>query len=198
MVGGAKLQDSVLEWSKKSLNLYSTVFLVLLVISILFADKLPMEARWQLSTTPGRLLLLLLLYITNLVCGWQAALLFSIAVALVWAARPVFKPVSVPDPVLNVSVEGFGQGSNLPGLDMEGFGQMPTAQRLGVEGFGQMPTAQRLGVEGFNDVKTTDTTKPKWFIEKTLHENPMEIVEDRINTSAVQDNSAVANGRTSR
>lgn len=184
MVGGAKLQDSVLEWSKKSLNLYSTVFLVLLVISILFADKLPMEARWQLSTTPGRLLLLLLLYITNLVCGWQAALLFSIAVALVWAARPVFKPVSVPDPVLNVSMEGFGQGSNLPGL--------------GVEGFGQMPTAQRLGVEGFNDVKTTDTTKPKWFIEKTLHENPMEIVEDRINTSAVQDNSAVANGRTSR
>ena len=170
MVGGAKLQDSVLEWSKKSLNLYSTVFLVLLVISILFADKLPMEARWQLSTTPGRLLLLLLLYITNLVCGWQAALLFSIAVALVWAARPVFKPVSVPDPVLNVSVEGFGQGSNLPGL----------------------------GVEGFNDVKTTDTTKPKWFIEKTLHENPMEIIEDRINTSAVQDNSAVANGRTSR
>jgi hypothetical protein len=170
MVGGAKLQDSVLEWSKKSLNLYSTVFLVLLVISILFADKLPMEARWQLSTTPGRLLLLLLLYITNLVCGWQAALLFSIAVALVWAARPVFKPVSVPDPVLNVSMEGFGQGSNLPSL----------------------------GVEGFNDVKTTDTTKPKWFIEKTLHENPMEIVEDRINTSAVQDNSAVANGRTSR
>jgi len=170
MVGGAKLQESVLEWSKKSLNLYSTVFLVLLIIFVLFADKLSIEARWQLSTTPGRLLLLLLLYIIHMVCGWQAALLFTIAVALVWAARPVFKPVGVPDIVLNGSVEGFGQ----------------------------MPTAQRLGVEGFNDMKTTGAAKPKWFIEKTLHENPMEIVEDRINTSAVQDNSAVANGRTSR
>jgi len=170
MVGGAKLQDSVLEWSKKSLNLYSTVFLILLVICVLFADKLPMEARWQLSTTAGRLLLLLLLYITHLVCGWQAALLFTIAIALVWAARPVFKPVSIPDPVFGGGMEGFNQGSNLPGL----------------------------GMEGFNDMKTTDATKPKWFIEKTLHENPMEIVEDRINTSAVQDNSSVANGRTSR
>jgi len=156
MVGGAKLQESVLEWSKKSLNLYSTVFLVLLIIFVLFADKLSIEARWQLSTTPGRLLLLLLLYIIHMVCGWQAALLFTIAVALVWAARPVFKPVGVHDIVLNGSVEGF------------------------------------------NDMKTTGATKPKWFIEKTLHENPMEIVEDRINTSAVQDNSSVANGRTSR
>jgi hypothetical protein len=156
MVGGAKLQDSVLEWSKKSLNLYSTVFLILLVICVLFADKLPIEARWQLSTTAGRLLLLLLLYITHLVCGWQAALLFTIAIALVWAARPVFKPVGVPDPV-------FGGR-----------------------------------VEGFNDMKKTDVTKHKWFIEKTLHENPTEIVEDRINTSAVQDNSSVANGTTSR
>jgi len=170
MVGGAKLQDSVLEWSKKSLNLYSTVFMIILIIFALFADKLPVEARWQLSTTAGRLLLLLLLYITNLVCGWHIALLFTIAVALVWAARPVFKPVGVPDFVLNGSVEGFGQGPNI----------------------------LRLGVEGFNDMKTTDATKPKWFIEKTLHENPIEIVEDRINTSAVQDNSAVANGRTSR
>ena len=166
MVGGAKLQDSVLEWSKKSLNLYSTVFMIILIIFALFADKLPVEARWQLSTTAGRLLLLLLLYITNLVCGWHIALLFTIAVALVWAARPVFKPVSI----LDSSVEGFGQGPNI----------------------------LRLGVEGFNDMKTTDATKPKWFIEKTLHENPIEIVEDRINTSAVQDNSAVANGRTSR
>ena len=152
MVGGAKLQDSVLEWSKKSLNLYSTVFLVILVIGVLFADKLPMEARWQLSTTAGRLLLLLLLYITNLVCGWQAALLFTIAIALVWAARPVFKPVGVPD----------------------------------------------LGVEGFNDMKTTGAAKHKWFVEKTLHENPKAIVEDRVNTSAVEDDNLVTTSRTSK
>ena len=47
-------------------------------------------------------------------------------------------------------------------------------------------------------MKKTDVTKHKWFIEKTLHENPTEIVEDRINTTAVQDNSSVANGTTSR
>ena len=184
MVGGAKLQDSVLEWSKKSLNLYSTVFMVLLIICALFADKLPMEARWQLSTTPGRLLLLLLLYITNLVCGWHIALLFTIAIALVWAARPVFKPVSVPEVVLNGSVEGFGLG-------MEGFG-------LGVEGFNHGSNLPGLGMEGFNDMKTTDATKHKWFVEKTLHENPKDIVEDRINTSAVQDDPTVVTGRTSR
>jgi len=158
MVGGAKLQDSVLEWSKKSLNLYSTVFLVILVIGVLFADKLPMEARWQLSTTAGRLLLLLLLYITNLVCGWQAALLFTIAIALVWAARPVFKPVAVPDVSL-----GSGQGH-----------------------------------EGFNDMKTTGAAKHKWFVEKTLHENPKAIVEDRVNTSAVEDDNLVTTSRTSK
>lgn len=152
MVGGAKLQDSVLEWSKKSLNLYSTVFMVLLIIFVLFADKLPVEARWQLSTTPGRLLLLLLLYLINLVCGWHMALLFTIAVALVWAARPVFKPVSVPD----------------------------------------------LGVEGFNDMKTTGAAKHKWFVEKSLHENPKEIIEDRVNTSAVENHTDLVSGRTSR
>lgn len=175
MVGGAKLQDSVLEWSKKSLNLYSTVFLVILVICVLFADKLPMEARWQLSTTAGRLLLLLLLYIINLVCGWQAALLFTIAIALVWAARPVFKPVGVPDVSLGSGVEGFSQ-----------------------EGFSQGPNAQHLGVEGFNDMKTTDAAKHKWFVEKTLHENPKAIVEDRVSTTAVEDDNLVTTSRTSK
>ena len=186
MVGGAKLQESVLEWSKKSLNLYSTVVMVLLIICVLFADKLPMAARWQLSTTAGRLLLLLLLYIINLVCGWQMALIFTIAIALVWAARPVFKPVDVPDVSLGVGQgqEGFSQGQ-------EGFSQ-------GQEGFSQGPNAQHLGVEGFNDMKTTDATKHKWFVEKTLHENPKEIVEDRINTSAVQDNNLVTTSRTSK
>lgn len=148
MVGGAKLQESVLEWSKKSLNLYSTVLMVIIIIAALFADKLPMMARWQLSTTPGRLLLILLLYIIHMTCGWPMALLFTIAIALVWAARPVFKPT-------------------------------------GTEGVGG-------SVEGFNDMKSTKTTKHKWFVEKTLHENPKVIVEDRINTSAVEGESFVA------
>jgi hypothetical protein len=158
MVGGAKLQDSVLEWSKKSLNLYSTVLMVVIIIAALFADKLPMMARWQLSTTPGRLLLILLLYIIHMTCGWPMALLFTIAIALVWAARPVFKPTGTE-----------GVGGSVGG-----------------------------SVEGFNDMKSTKTTKHKWFVEKTLHENPKVIVEDRINTSAVEGESFVASQRTSK
>lgn len=158
MVGGAKLQDSVLEWSKKSLNLYSTVLMVIIIIAALFADKLPMMARWQLSTTPGRLLLLLLLYIIHMTCGWEMALLFTIAIALVWAARPVFKPTGM---------EGVGQG------------------------VGQ-------SVEGFNDMKNTKAAKHKWFVEKTLHENPKAIVEDRINTSAVEGDTFMGTQRTSK
>lgn len=167
MVGGAKLQDSVLEWSKKSLNLYSTVLMVIIIIAALFADKLPMMARWQLSTTPGRLLLLLLLYIIHMTCGWEMALLFTIAIALVWAARPVFKPTGM---------EGVGQG---------------------VEGFGAA-NAPRPGVEGFNDMKNTKAGKHKWFVEKTLHENPKAIVEDRINTSAVEGDTFMGTQRTSK
>jgi len=171
MVGGAKLQESVLEWSKKSLNLYSTVLMVVIIIAALFADKLPMMARWQLSTTPGRLLLILLLYIIHMTCGWPMALLFTIAIALVWAARPVFKPTGTEGVGGSVggSVEGFS-GANAP----------------------------RPGVEGFNDMKSTKATKHKWFIEKTLHENPKVIVEDRINTSAVEGESFVASQRTSK
>lgn len=162
MVGGAKLQDSVLEWSKKSLNLYSTVLMVVIIIAALFADKLPMMARWQLSTTPGRLLLILLLYIIHMTCGWPMALLFTIAIALLWASRPVFKPTGTE------GVEGSVGGS--------------------VEGFS----------EGFNDMKKTKANKHKWFIEKTLHENPKAIVEDRINTSAIEGESFVASQRTSK
>jgi len=162
MVGGAKLQDSVLEWSKKSLNLYSTVLMVVIIIAALFADKLPMMARWQLSTTPGRLLLILLLYIIHMTCGWPMALVFTIAIALVWAARPVFKPTGT---------EGVG---------------------------GSVGGSVGGGVEGFNDMKNTKATKHKWFIEKTLHENPKAIVEDRINTSAVEGESFVASQRTSK
>ena len=162
MVGGAKLQDSVLEWSKKSLNLYSTVLMVIIIIAALFADKLPMMARWQLSTTPGRLLLILLLYIIHMTCGWPMALLFTIAIALVWAARPVFKPTGTTG--VGESVGGSVGGS----------------------------------VEGFNDMKNTKATKHKWFIEKTLHENPKAIVEDRINTSAVEGDSFVASDRSSK
>ena len=109
------------------------------------------------------------------------ALLFTIAIALVWAARPVFKPTGV---------EGFGQG-------VEGFGAA-NAPRPGVEGFGEATGLRHPNVEGFNDMKKSPAAKHKWFVEKTLHENPKAIVEDRINTGAVEEDTIVATGRTSK
>ena len=143
MVGGAKFQESVLEWSKKSTNLYTVVFAALLIAWALYADKLPTIARWQLSTTVGRLLLLLLLYVVYELCGWTVALIFTIAVALTWAARPIFMPVDFVS-------------------------------------------------EGFNDMKITEVGPTRWFVEKILHQNPKKIVEDRIDTMAINDNTTVS------
>jgi hypothetical protein len=138
MVGGAKFQESVIEWSKKSTNLYTFVFAVLIAVWALYASKLPALARWQLSSTAGRLLLLLLLYMVYELCGWTVALIFTIAIALTWAARPLFVPVD----------------------------------------------------EGFANMKTTKASNHKWFVEKVLHQKPKEIVEDRIDTMAVDGDTA--------
>lgn len=158
MVGGAKFQQTVLDWTKQSTQLCMTVMTVILVIWITFADKLPVNIRWQLSTTVGRLLLLLVLFIVHMLCGWMMTLLFAIAIALTWAARPMFKPVGVPDEPLPASA------------------------------------AQ----EGFANIKKTQTSSHKWFVETVLHENPTKIVEDRVDTMAVQQDGPAVAGRTSR
>lgn len=145
-MGGAKFQESVIEWSKKSTNLYTFVFAVLIAVWALYAAKLPALARWQLSSTAGRLLLLLLLYIVYTLCGWTVALIFTIAVALTWAARPLFVPAD----------------------------------------------------EGFANMKTTKASKTKWFVEKVLHQKPKEIVEDRIDTMAVDSEEMTSTTRTSK
>jgi hypothetical protein len=149
MVGGAKFQESVIEWSKKSTNLYTFVFAVLIAVWALYAAKLPALARWQLSSTAGRLLLLLLLYIVYSLCGWTVALIFTIAIALTWAARPLFVPANFTS-------------------------------------------------EGFANMKVTKASKDKWFVEKVLHQKPKEIVEDRIDTMAVENDTAKVAGRTSK
>jgi hypothetical protein len=89
MVGGAKFQQAVLDWSRQSTQLGLTVFSVALVVIAAFGDKLPALVRWQLSTTVGRLLLLILLYIIYILAGWGLALLFTIVVALIWSLRPL-------------------------------------------------------------------------------------------------------------
>ena len=136
MIGGAKFQTAVLEWTKQSRHLLSTVAFSVIFIWAIFTEKLPELWSWQLSTSIGRLLLLLLLYIVHSLSGWIPTLLFTIAIALTWANRPLYRPVA----------------------------------------------------EGWQDnVKTSDAAAHRWFVEKTLHENPKRIVQDRVSTFPVQD-----------
>ena len=148
MVGGAKFQKTFLDWSKQSTQLFMSVLIVLLVVWITFADKLPLVARWQLSSTVGRLLLLLLLYVFYVLGGWELAFIFTVAIAITWASKPLLKPLEVK--------------------------------------------------EGYSDVKESKAAPHKWFVEMVLHENPVAVVEDRVQTTAVQDNSAGVTTRTSR
>jgi len=158
MIGGAKLQQTFLDWTKQSFDLFSVILGFILVIWALFAHKLPIYLRWHLSTTVGRLLLLLLLYITYMLSSWPITLLFAIAIAFTWASRPVFEPTS----------------------------------------FTQSMEDELSTKEGFQNIKKTQASKHKWFIEKTLHENPQAIVEDRIDTSAVDEDTVVGTERTSK
>jgi hypothetical protein len=137
MIGGAKLQEAFFSWSKQSEFLFLSVLSFILIILASFADKVPMKLLQQSSTLPGRLLLLLLLYIVHSVGGDIPAILFAIVIALLWANKP-----------LGGSVEGFWDG-----------------------------------------VKKTYINKNshKWFSERLLKENKREIVEDRVDTDAVQD-----------
>jgi len=147
MIGGAKFQQTVIDWSKQSNSLFLSVFSVILVVFAIFGDKLPPVVRWQLSTTVGRLFLLILLYLIYVLGGWELALLFTIIIALIWSMRPLL----------------------LPSMK-----------------------------EGFRDLKKTRASRPKWFVETVLEENPLEIVEDRVETLAVQDSGDGMKGKTSR
>ncbi len=172
MVGGAKLQTMVVEWSKQSSNLFYSLFMIVLVLYASYAEKVPMEWRWQLSTPIGRALLLLLLYIVMAVGGWIPGLLFAIAIALTWSNRPLAKPMGVVDEELGVDrVLTFGEGFE----------------------------NEKEKKEGFQDnVKKTKVQGHRWFVERVLHENPRRIIQDRISTFAVQDDNQNGTGRTSK
>jgi hypothetical protein len=150
MVGGAKFKSTILEWSKQSNHLFTAVAASALFIYTLYADKLPAQYRWQLSSLLGRSLLLVILYIVYTIAGFIPALLFSIGMAITWANRPLYKP---------------------PVLVSEGFTP---------------------------DIKTSKASSHRWFVEKVLEEHPEEIVEDRVDTRAVQNDSQDSNMRTSR
>jgi hypothetical protein len=148
MVGGAKFQKTFLDWSKQSTQLFMSVLIVVLVVWITFADKLSLVTRWQLSSTVGRLLLLLLLYIAYTLGGWEVAFIFTVAIAITWASKPLLKPLDV--------------------------------------------------AEGYSEMKESKAGPHRWFVEMALHENPVAVVEDRVKTEAVQDNSSGNTTRTSR
>ena len=151
-VGGAKFQQAVLDWTKQSNHLYLTVLSAVIFMWAVYAEKLPEVWRWQLSTTIGRLLLLLVLYVIHMLAGWVPAVLFAIAIALTWANRPLYKPVAVKE-----QLEAF-----------------------------------------HNNIKVTDVETKKWFVEKALKEDPRRIIQDRVVTSAVQEDNTSGSGRTSR
>jgi len=149
MVGGAKFQQEVLDWTKQSSHLYITVSCALIFMWAVYAEKIPAAWRWQLSTTIGRTLLLLLLYVVYMAAGWIPAILFAIAIAMTWANRPLQKPAGVK--------EGF---DNRIVMDVAG--------------------------------------KDLWFVEKVIGGDPQAIIQDRVDTDAVQSNSQKGNSRTSK
>jgi len=149
MVGGAKFQQEVFDWTKQSSHLYITVTCALIFMWAVYSEKIPPAWRWQLSTTIGRTLLLLLLYVVYMAAGWIPALLFAIAIAMTWANRPLQKPAGVK--------------------------------------------------EGFNNRIVTDVGgKDLWFAEKVIGREPHTIVQDRVDTYAVQSNNQKGNSRTSK
>jgi hypothetical protein len=87
--GGAKLHQAIADWSKQSSSLFTTLFLTVLLIFAAYADQLPIEARWQLSTPVGRLLMLALLFVVYEIGGWIYALLFTIGILMIWSNRPL-------------------------------------------------------------------------------------------------------------
>jgi hypothetical protein len=145
MVGGGNLKSAVFDWFKQSSSIMNVVIGTALLMFAVYADKIPITLRYQLSTVPGRALLLIVLYVVHSFGGWIPALLFSIGIALVWANRPLAIPK-----------------------------------------------------EGFQNVKVSPADEHKWFVEKALDESPEGVVEDRVNTRAVQDNSDSGNSRTSK
>lgn len=147
-MGGAKFQQQVLDWTKQSNHLYLTILFALIFIWAVYSEKLPLQYRWQLNTTLGRMLLLVLLYIVFLLGGWIPTLLFAIAIAMTWANRPLYNPVKME--------------------------------------------------EGFDNIKVTDVDPHMWFVEKALKENPQRIIQDRIQTFAVQEDNTAGTSRTSK
>ena len=101
--GGAKFQQSLLEWSKQSFSSFHSIFLIGFIIFAAYGNHLPATVRYQMSSSLGRLFILVLLLLIYESAGWIPALLFSIGVSIVWFNRPLAQPA-------HFTTEGFEGG----------------------------------------------------------------------------------------
>ncbi len=179
--GGAKLHQAIADWSKQSSTLFTTLFLVLLVLFASYADQLPKDIRWQLSSTLGRLLLLVLLFIVYEIGGWISALLFTIGILVLWSNRPLAQPPQVGDVVTQLALPQVGDVVT----------QLALPQPQTTEGFQGRCDKQA----GQKKIKIQGS---RWFVEEVLQEHPEGIEEDRVYTQAIQEDTYSPNTRTSR
>ena len=175
----AKLIQIVTEWAAQSSNLFSAVFFVSVLLYATYAEKLPANVRWQLSSPIGRMLLILLLLLIFNYAGFIPALLFAIAIALTWSNKPLFAPMPkeyFADADADSDNE-LTEASNPEAIPSES--QSDERNKDDEQGV-------KEGFEG-GGILTTKVTKPKWFVEEVLGENPIRIVQDRVFTIPVQD-----------
>ena len=165
MMGGAKFQNTVLEWTRQSSNLFNTLFYGFLLLFAVYADKVPPAFRYQLSSFMGRSLLLVLLYVLFHFHGLIAALLFAVGIAILWSNRPIQLEAG---------------WAIVPSSPLREWNR-PLAKPVEL-------VQKEIEKEGFQDVKVSEKEdENKWFVEEVLEETPRRIVEDRVHTNAVQD-----------
>ncbi len=112
-LGGAKFQQSLLEWSKQSFSVFNTIFLILFVMFAAYSNHLPPTFLYQMSSSLGRLLVIVLLVILYESAGWIPALLFTIGVSIAWYNRPLSQPT-------HFTTEGF-EGGVKTSVNQSGF-----------------------------------------------------------------------------
>ncbi len=109
-LGGAKFQTALMEWSKQSFSAFNVLFFIGFVLFAAYAHLIPPAIRYQMSSTLGRLLSLVLLVLIYEGAGWIPALLFTIGICVVWFHRPLSQPTQFTKPLKATTEEGFEGG----------------------------------------------------------------------------------------
>jgi hypothetical protein len=172
MSGG--MREIMIDFTQKHSNQAEIILGILLVIAITFVEQIPSVISRQATTLPGRLLSFVILLGILSYTRWLHGFLFVVLVALMMVSKK--------------TVEGF-LGSHIS----EGFSSSKQSQSTkGAEGFSSKNKSQStFGAEGFepSDYSTLIVpSKKKWFVEEVLGENPVAIVDEKVRTSAIQDN----------